>query len=70
MVDYFNLAQIGKNMRSLLLSLLLALASSKAVAVNANYYGVITRIAFMDNQGSFVVTVDLMWSNKTGLLFR
>lgn len=45
-------------MKKILLAILVALIAFRASAVNVNYYGVITRIAFLDNQGSFVVTVD------------
>jgi len=45
-------------MKTILSAVLLALISFSVSAGNTNYYGVVTRISFLDNQGSFVVTVD------------
>ena len=45
-------------MKRFFIFLLLTFSSVYSLAERQNYYGVVTRVAFLDNQGSFVVTVD------------
>ena len=45
-------------MKKIIIVALLLTASLYAYAGNVNYYGIVTRVAFIDDNGSFVVTVD------------